>query len=328
MLLRFFKSNLPYVVVFIPILGALLWLPALFPSTTTKQIVTPEFTTPVYNLVCIFVDSKYYIKISIAFLFCILQSYYLIRMNFKHIFIENKTYLPAVIYILISSALFSNQNLQPALLANFFILFAFNKSLLIDKEQHHFKRFYESGVFIGIAALIYPWAIYLLVSIWLCLVILRNFEWREMLSSILGAATPFALFLSIAYLRDNYLITQNAYLGILFSTQQTASLLHSQNMISLVAFALLFLIATLFSLQIIGTKKISSRKYITLFLWMLLVSFFIYFFNPGVGNEIVYIMAIPFSIIFSFFFTEIRKKIFAEILFSILFIAVFILIWF
>lgn len=328
MLLKFFKSNLPYVVVFIPILGAILWIPSLLPFVTSKQVVANQFTSPVYDLAGNILNKNYYLKIGSALLFCILQSYYLIRMNFKHIFIENKTYLPAMIYVLICSALFSNQNLQPALLANFFVLFAFDKALLIDKGSHHFKRFYESGIFIGIATLIYPWAIYLLAAIWLCLIILRNFEWREMLSSIIGVATPIALLFTISYLKNNFVLTYTTYINLLFSKQQNQFLLQSQNIVSLVIFALLIMITIFFSLQIMGTKKISSRKYITLFLWLLLVAYFIYFLNPAVGNEIVYIMAIPLSLTFTFLFTELRKKIFAEILFTILLIAVFVIIWF
>lgn len=328
MLLKFFKSNLPYVVLFIPILGTLLWLPSLFPELSLKQVGTQGSTSPFFEWLTSFLHSNYHLSVISALIIIVLQSYLLIRLNFKYIFIESKTYLPAVIFMLFSSSIFIIQGLNAALLANLFILFAIDRAFLITKERKLFQRYFESGFFIGIALLINAPSLYFIVIIWLTLVILRSFNWREWLSSLIGAFTPLMFYFSIAYLNNNYTESINTYLQLFVTKLPISHTLSTINKVAIATIGFLMLLALLSSLRIIGTKKVNSRKYFILFLWMLLLSIAIYLFALTGGVEIVYFIAIPLSIIFSIFFIEIRNKFFAELLFTLLFLSVIIIIWF
>ncbi len=327
MLLKFFKSNLPYVVVFIPILGIILWLPSLFPEFSLKPVASIEQVSPVYQWLTSLLQTNYYLSTIIALILCILQSYLLIRLNFKYIFIESKTYLPAVIFVLISSSVFSNQALQPALLANIFVLVSIDRGFLILKEHNQIKRYFESGLFIGIATIITPISVFIILIIWATLFVLKKFNWREWFASILGVLTPMALFLSIAYLRDNYTNTISRYIELMKIPSENSFSISNINSIALIIFALVLLIALLSTLRLIGTKKISSRKYYILFLWMLLMNFVLYLVFSPTGTELAYSTAIPLSIIFTLFFIELRSKWIAEIFFTLLFASIIIIIW-
>lgn len=328
MLLKFFKSNLPYVVLFIPILGTLLWLPSLFPELSFKQIGTQSSSSPFFEWLTVYLQSDYHLSVISALIIIILQSYLLIRLNFKYIFIESKTYLPAVLFTLFSSSIFIIQGLNAALLANLFILFAIDRAFLITKERRLFKRYFESGLFVGIALLITPASVFFIIVIWLTLVILRSFNWREWLSTIIGAFTPLMFYFSTAYLKNNYNESIDSYFQLFLVSAPVLKPLTTINKIAFVVIGILMLIALLSSLRIIGTKKVNSRKYFILFLWMLLLSIAVYFFTITGGVEIIYFMAIPLAIIFSIFFIEVRNKFIAELLFSLLFLSIFTIIWF
>ncbi len=328
MLLKFFKSNLPYVVVLIPILGILLWLPSLFPELSLKPVATIKQYSPVYGWLTSPLQANYYLSTIIALILCVLQSYLLIRLNFKYIFIESKTYLPAVIFVLICSALFSNQALQPALIANLFILLSFDKGLLITKDRNQIKKYYESGLFLGLATLITPTLIFILLIIWITLFVLKNFNWREWMASILGLLTPIAFYLSIAYLNNNFSFSKNSYIELLTISSENILQFSDINIIAFATFSFILLVTLLTTLRIIGTKKISSRKYYILFIWMFVLGLALYTTMPSMGEELAYFMAIPMSIIFTLFFVEIRSKWLAELFFTLLFATIVIIIWF
>jgi len=328
MLLKFFKSNLPYVVLFIPILGTILWLPSLFPELSFKQVGTQGTSSPLFQWLTTYLQYDYHLSVISALIIIILQSYLLIRLNFKYIFIENKTYLPAVLFVLFSSSIFIEQGLNATLLANLFVLFAFDRAFLITKERRLFQRYFESGLFLGLAGLVYPPSLYFILIVWLTQVILRSFNWREWLSTVIGVFVPLLFYFSIAYLKNNFEVSINSYLQLFVVSNSKTIALSTINKVALGLIAFLILFALLSSLRIIGTKKVNSRKYFILFLWMLLLSIVIYFFTVTGGVDIIYFMAIPLSMIFSIFFIEIRSKFFAELLFTLLFLSIFTIIWF
>lgn len=328
MLLKFFKSNLPYVVIFVPILGFLLWLPSLLPGISIKQVVINEAHTPFYNTLTEFFASNYYLNIISALIICILQSFLLIRLNFKYIFIESKTYLPAIVFIIINSSIIAFQQLNPALIANLFVLFAFDRCFIISKERNLFQRYFEAGVFIGISTLIYPPSIYLMVFVWLTQIILRTINWREWLTSAIGVIGAISFYFTIAYLRNNLVVEVNQYLSFFSIFTKASDSLQGYSLISIVTLGVIFFIAFLFSLRIIGTKKINSRKYLNLFVWIIFATILAFIFIPNTGLELIYFISIPLSIIYSLFLIEIRNKYISEFFFALLWMSSIFLIWF
>lgn len=327
MLLKFFKSNLPHIIIFIPILGAILWLPSLYPELSMKQIelVAPQSTF--FNWITSYLQSNYYLNISSALVICVLQSYLLIRLNFKYIFIDSKTYLPAILFILVSSSIYAYQNLNPALLANLAILIALDRCYKIEKDRNQFKHYFEGGLFVGIATLIYPIAFYFIIIIWLTQIILRTFNWREWISSIIGLITPFAFALAIVYINSSATYHINSYLEFFNTNTILKQDFNTLNLIAIITFVGIFIIALFSALRLIGTKKISTRKYFSLFLWILLLTSAAFTLIPSAGFELVFFAASPVAIIFTMFFIEIRKKWLAEVFFTIIFFSIFILLW-
>lgn len=326
MLLKLFKSNHPYVIFLIPLLGFILWLPAFFNLPLKVQTLNFENTTFLFNWVNELLSFNTVVAKLVAFSLVIGESYILLRLNFSHIFIENKTYLPSVLFVLFSSVLAPFQQLYPLLIANLFLLLAINKAFLIDKNRNQFKRYFESGFYLGLGSLFYPNIYIFIFIIWLTQIVLRNFNWREWISSIFGLVTPFVFFMAILFLNNEIDGVFTRFFSILTHSSQVLSF--SSISIGAVGFLLFIIfIALIIGLRTVAVKKISSRKYFTLFTWFLLYTIVLFLAHPSVGYELLIALAIPSAIISSVFFTEIRSKWVSEIIFGLTLLAVFAIIW-
>jgi len=326
MLLKLFKSNHPYVLFLIPVLGLVLWIPVLFGVPLTFDSVNLGTPTFLFNWVNKLLSFHPMASYYFALVLLIIESYVLIRLNFKYIFIETKTYLPAVFFVVLSSVLVVYQQLHPLLIANLFILLAINKAFVFEKDRNQFKRYFESGIFLGLGTLFYPNAYLFILIIWMTLLVLRNFNWREWFSTILGLVTPAVFYFVILYLSGNWNSLFLKFTSNLFAQAGNISF----SVFSLVAFSLLTLIsliAALAGLRIVGLKKISQRKYYTLFFWMLIFTILLFILPLSVGYELVVVVAIPLSIILSILFVEIRSKWLSEVLFTFILLLVFVIIW-
>lgn len=326
MLLKLFKTNHPIVIFLIPLLGILLWVPSLFGVKGSIEFISLQQTTLLYQVCFSFLAKVPQLSIWLAWLFIVLQSFILIRLNFKYIFIENKTYLPAVMFVLVSSVLLPFQKLHPALIADFFVLAAMDKALVFDKERNQIKRYFESGFLLGLASLFYPNSYLLLLFVGFSLIILHNSTWREWVGTIIGFVTPLVFYFAILFLLN---IHNQGFENLKMIVTQPSGLL-SIRFWMVIPFGVLgfvLLIAMLWSLRFVGIKKISSRKYFTLFFWFFTLSLLTIMFHPFVGFEFIYFLAVPAAILFSIFFAESRHSWFEELTFSLTFLSIFVIIW-
>lgn len=325
MLFKLFKSNHPSVIFLIPILGILLWAPTIFSLPFQAEIVRFERTTWVYNwFLNLF---SFYPKASVIFalILIIIQSYIIIRLNFKYMFLDNKTYLPSVFFVLLSSMFAAYQSLHPLLIANLFLLLALDKALLFEKSKNHFKRYFESGFFLGLGTLFYPNIFVLIFVVWLTMIYLRTFNWREWLSSVLGLITPLMLYAGFLFLTDNIQILSNK-IPFLFAGKAPEPGFSQYSLFAMAYLLFVFIIAIVSGARVVGLRKISSRKYFSLFFLMVIGIIALVFAVSALGFEFIISLAIPLSIICSIFFSDIRSKWVGEVLFTLTLVSVIVII--
>lgn len=325
MLLKLFKSNHPYILFLIPLIGIVLWIPALF----NYQINDVEIsnTTFIFNWLYNLLDFSPIAPTIFALILLIIESFILIRLNFKFIFIENKTYLPSVLFLILASSISSFQTLHPLLIGNLFLLLAIDKTFAIDKKRDALKRYFESGFFLGLGSIFYPKIYVFIVVIWLTLVILRTFNWREWLSSIFGLITPFVFYLSFLFVTDRHEEVFINLVSILFSPVKVIPL-STYSFLALGFLVLVTLAAIVRGVSIVRIKKINSRKYFNLFFWFFIYVIAQFLIHPWFGYELIVVLAIPFSIIYSLFFTEFKSKWISEVVFTLTLLSIFVIIWF
>jgi len=327
MLLKLFKSNNPSVIFLIPLVGVILWIPALFNIPIHHQTASVENTTFVFNWLFKLMSFHPKASVILALIIVIIEAYMLIGLNLKYIFIENKTYLPSLLFVIFASIFSSYQMLHPLLIANFFILLAIEKTFIFEKSTNKLKRYFEGGFLLGLGTLIYPNIFVFIVVIWLTQIILRAFNWREWLTSILGLITPFVFYLAILFLRGG-MDGLFQKLGLLVFSPIEKLQFSFYSAVAVGFIVLIIVLSMLIGFQAVSAKKISTRKYFSLFFWFTLYVIALFFTHPSFGLELTVTLAIPLSMICSVFFIEIRSKWISEVIFALTILSIFVIIWF
>lgn len=132
----------------------------------------------------------------------------------RKLFLE-KTYVPALVYILAISVSFDLQKLSPPLIACTFILFALNSVLKqTETSQANTNHSFEIGFFVGLGSLTHFPVSILIVWVVISLLLYSKLNLRQFLLLILGFALPFLFFIlyysffeSINEFRDQWLVS-------------------------------------------------------------------------------------------------------------------------
>jgi hypothetical protein len=324
MLLKLFKSNNPLVVFLLPVLALLLWLPSLVinPDIHSQGLY---YTLPAYNKLVGLFSSNLGLKVA-ALLLIVLQSFYIIRLNFRHIFIETKTYLPAVLFILLASVMHNYHHLHPALVANTFVLFALDIVFNQSHSKNLIRRYFESGLFIGLASMFYLPALVFIIIVWISFSSLNSLRWRYVAGSIMGLLVPWLFWVAL-----HFIVHQNISPFKLFSQFWMFNAVPpNYGMFTLVGLGIivaLALIAFVNGLGMVSNRKISTRKYFMLFFWLIVLCLSPILFFPQIGPDMLIFLVCGIAVHLAMFFKENRNKIFGELLFSLLILAILSTIW-
>ena len=121
----------------------------------------------------------------------VLQALLFNKMIIEHHLLASKTYVPALIYILLMSCTPTLLFAHPALFSNFFLIIALNRLFATYRAESVFTKVYDAGLYTGLASLFYLPALFMLPFLWVALAILRPFVWREWVISFMGLVTPY-----------------------------------------------------------------------------------------------------------------------------------------
>lgn len=317
MLLRLFKGYQAYLLVLIPIVGIILWSNSFFIHSyeLDGNYVFMPLSKLVYHIVGINTIASKLLAIALVLINALLLS----RMNIVYNFIRARTYLPAVIYLLLMSFLPEIQRLTPALMASVFVILAMNKVLGTFKKEKLAIQIMDASLLISVASLFYFPAMFLLVYLWVGLALLRPFRGREWAFTILGLIVPYLIVLSFLYLtgRSFHFSIQK-----LFNAPFILSWAFRENILALIFWGYLVLLVLLASVQIItifSTKKVHSRRFFIYFLWLFVITIGIYFIVPSASIEIFSLNAISLSFLLAHYFINLRYSWLPELLFVLLF---------
>lgn len=317
MLLKFFRKPLPSVLVFVVLVGVLAWISSLF-SGGQAPITYTGYKMPLYALLVSIMPNGIIWGKLLALLMVIINGLLLIQVNTKYILIKNRTHLPALFYVLLSSGFTPLQTLNPAVFAAFFAILATN-SLFATLSANAIDGTFKAGFFIAIATLFYLPSIVLFLVLILAIVILNLNGIRPWLAAIFGYITPifFAMFYYYFFYGDFELVgivedTFNNELPFGFLDFGIPFTVWSAFALFVISITGLFLVGSL------PTQKIIIRKYHTVLLLMLLLVALITILAPFASVEMVFLFSIPSSYLLSSYFTFARSRLWPEILFIIL----------
>ncbi|MBA2501012.1 MAG: hypothetical protein H0V30_14915 [Chitinophagaceae bacterium] len=140
----------------------------------------------------------------LAFLFIMIQAFWLNGMMNTQRMMTRSTFLPAMSFILVTS-LFPEWNYFSApLLVNFALLFMLNLSFKIYHQTAGKSAIFNMGLAIGIASFLFFPSVAFFLLAFFALMIMRPFRFNEWLICLLGITAPFYFYIIYLVVAGNW----------------------------------------------------------------------------------------------------------------------------
>lgn len=262
------------------------------------------------------------IGILLSSILVFINSFFVTRIVIRNVIFLERTYMPAIIYLLVSSGYYNSYMSFRPLLVAFLLLVAveivfksYNRKTLVSGS------YLIVGFIFGTAGAIYASALFLGALIPVGLFIFRLFDLREWIAAFGGWLLP--LFFS-AY---GVWIAGGDFLSVVSECRaalMTPSALPSAKLFSSFEWTFIGCVAVLFVLSIITflgrrrSYKLKPFKVYIFFIWMLVVSASILIFVPCRSLYQLPILAVPLAVIIPTYFNSRKPNFVSNFLYALM----------
>jgi len=316
MFLSLYKTNKTYLILLIPLTGILLWLNG-FINCDQQFINNIGFQMPLYKFISPYINYNCYVSKIIALVLAIMQSFYLSKLNKDFIFIKQRTFLHALIFLIILSSSLFTQYAIPALIANFFVLFSIDWLYSSYKKNKPNIELFNAGFMMSVAGLIYFNAFILITALFISYIILHSVKFKEFLVIITGFIAPIFILIGLLFLNDTLFLFKDEIIKSITDAKYNFKM----NLSSYIfyGYLLFILLISIFKIMsVYSTKKISSRTFMSSFFIFFLVSLMSYIIFPFVDIDILVIAAVPISYIITDGYVNSKNSFISELNFALL----------
>lgn len=330
MLLKYFSSNRAGLLILFLCLALLFWLKTLLNPTGLiahseglagplgRWLIKPFSARPVFSSL-------------LALVTVLLSGQLLVLLNTKYLFLKSRSPLPLFFFVIIAGGLVSLRFLSPALLSVMIVIILLHRLLDSFKKDRLTFHFLDGGILIGIAVLIYVPALIVFPLLYIVLFLFRNKVWQEWIYPCIGFSLPFLFWASYLFMTEQSLQNIGEEFGKIFSVTGSISAYSLMQIILYGYLSFLALLGSLHMIRTISTRKIQSRIFFMVFLWLFILSLLIMWVLPVAGTDILYYGGISVSFLLSNYFATCRITRFNELLLTLLLAAIILVIaddWF
>lgn len=306
-----FKSNKPHIPLILLGYAVLLQLPMfLFP----RKYVVPEAQEPLSNLLLSLIDKPHIVAAIFSVLLVVIQALVVNKMITDLRLFDKANYVPALMYVVVSSLFTEFLYPGPQLLANLFVVLVLMSIMRLYKSQENFSEIFDVGFMIAIASLFYSPTMVLLVLMFIGLGILRAFAWREWVTGLAGFLAPYILISTYYFLVDGL----GEFWYEQFSGMFNFGDMHLSTGLDVKvtgSFVVLLLMLSAWYLQASYLKsQIQIRKFLVLVVWTLILLFFSFVLDDDLSLKHFVIITVPLSVILSYYMLNFKKQRWPEII--------------
>ena len=203
MLVRLFRSTqLSAVIAFVILSLAMGWM-----SYSYHFRIVTTANTPFYILILkLYSGLPVYVYFITVLLLVISQALHFNWILNKHEVLYKNSWMPAVVYMIISTILPPFFWFHPLIFANTILLFALDKLFYLYKNDYPLGYEFDSCLLMAMAALFYFPLITFLAFYFISILLLRPFSWRDWVVGVLGFTIPF-FFAFLYYFWNNKLLS-------------------------------------------------------------------------------------------------------------------------
>ena len=303
------RTALPVISVFF----VLFLLPSLFSvsalqSVDSRHVIYSAIQSSVHSQVLIFIINILCIAVG-----SLLISVFAVR----HEIVDKQNYLPAFLYLFFSSFLLDKNLLHPSVFANIFILLALNELMNTYREEEVLSKIFNAAFYTCIAFFFYINYAFFVLLFFVTLSILRPFNWREWVISLMGFVAVLFIYSCLGFLANIDFTSFYGDIIELIIFFQKPSLSEYFYPVAGIIFLLILLGASKhFQNGFGGTVK--TQKVITVIYWFLLLSFINFFSKNNQPYFPLVASIIPLSILMSDYFFNIKQIKVSNTLFFLL----------
>jgi len=320
MLVRFFRSQQPFLLIILPVLSVLLWVPAFL-----HPVALPiKHEMPFYDLIAMPLSAYPLAATILAFFLIVLQAFLFNYTIDKYEITGKSSYLPALLYVLFTSFSPSLLHLHPVLFANIFIILALNRVLGTYRSTSALSACFDAGFLIGIASLFYFPAIIILFFVMVGIFILRPFSLREFTIIFLGFLLPYL------YINTWYFVFGGGleYLWIdkvwfpLINRDTTFNGIIAQPYSELILFVAIAIVLSIGRGFDVGNRSVQHRSNLTVLRWFFVFAVLTMLLAPTLAYMYFFIALIPLLIILTGYFLWARLVWLAELVLWLLIVTI------
>jgi hypothetical protein len=315
-MLRLFKGTGPGVILITIALAVLFWIGS-FPHPETHEFVFSIIQMPLSQALVSIIGSSAILPLIISLVFILLVASMIVSFNTGTFFINERTFLPAILYVLLSSIFPNTAFFNPALPATAILVFAIMRISDSYRQPDISYNYFDAALVISAGSLLYANLIWFELLLFVGLFLLRNINLKEVLITLIGIVTPYALLYGFYYVSGKDLSDLTSLIGnSLFKDSDTYSWSRMQ-IIILIFLGITFSLGLVYLISVFNSKKVKSRKIFSLLIWTLIISVLVYLIVPSASVEIFYIFLVPATCILSnYYVSRQRKKIVPELMFT------------
>jgi hypothetical protein len=316
--IRIVRNNLPFSLLLIPLIGALLWLPGfVHPVPPGTQVYTP-FYQPVDD----FLRLHPVLSVLGGFLLSLAQAFMLNYIIYEHHLLIKKSWLPALLFTVLSACTPEMLWLHPQHIAGFFLLGALHLLLGTYRTDKAFGAVFNAGLLVGLAGLFYIPALLFLVYAVIVILLLRPFIWREWFILLFGALIPWIYSGVYFFWTDRLAGITNRYI--------TGPILNRENFLKLpveyypltVMIGFLLMVAAGRFIAGAGTSTLKTKKGIAVMIWFLFFGLMAVLLAQNYAMAGFLFAIYPLSLFISNYFLSARRLWLAETIFVLLLVSI------
>lgn len=243
-----------------------------------------------------------------ALLLLITSALYILQTNTLHSLTQTRTFLPALLFIIISSSLPTLQELTPSLASLPFIILTTKYIFQAFNTDKPFDSFFRAGFWLSVSTLFYFHAFGLFLLVCLAVIFYGSNRLRGITAALGGYAVPWVFYATYTFIWTGDFGNAFSPIVHIWNSKPAYSILNSYFTYAFLAIlCLTILVVLLNQLNSLPVQKIRVRRFHGLLLWLLGIAILSFIAVPSSSMDLIYIAAFPLSILGTNFFLVTRK---------------------
>ncbi len=231
--------------------------------------------------------------------------------------VDKLNYFPVYIFLLLNTIIINKEQVSLFLVGNIAVLYAIYKIFNSYRQERALSNIYNACFWISFTLYLNIANILIFPFIFICLAILRSFNWREYAVALIGFASPIFIYECLSYLFNFNQWYVFESIGEIFHGLQ----LPVFNIYFLPVIAITVLLFVLSILQVMADgfgNTVKKQKAKSIFLWLMLI-LVPTLFSSGITYESIFILySIPLSFFIGEFFFNLRSVRLSNIFLTLL----------